>query len=224
MYPVIQVIDLWKEYRFKERSIPVLKGVNFTVQPGEFVAIMGPSGAGKSTLLHILGCLDRPTKGKYILDSEDVSLLDDAHLSRIRNEKLGFVFQAFYLIPWASALENVMLPFLYSSNPPKDAKQRAFEALCKVGMEKRVDHKPSELSGGEQQRVAIARAIVNNPSLLLADEPTGNLDSASSLEIMEIFEQMSREGRTILLITHDLEIAKHADRILFLKDGKILEE
>lgn len=220
---IIEIEDLWKEYYAGNQKIVVLRGVTLSVEKGEFLSIMGPSGAGKSTLMHILGCLDTPTKGRYILDGEDVSLMDDICLSQVRNQKLGFVFQAFYLVPWATALENVMLPFLYSRNAPRDAGERALEALEKVGMGDRVDHRPSELSGGEQQRVAIARAIVNNPSVLLADEPTGNLDSASSREVMAIFEGMNREGRTILLITHNREVAAHASRRLFLRDGVIVE-
>ena len=221
---IIETVDLWKEYTLGDQVIPVLRGINLVVEEGEFVAIMGPSGAGKSTLMHILGCLDVPTRGKYVLDGEDVSLMNDTHLSQVRNRKLGFVFQAFYLVPWATALENVMLPFLYSDRPPWDAKQRAVDALTRMGMGDRLRHKPSELSGGQQQRVAIARAIVNNPSLLLADEPTGNLDSASSREVMEIFQEMNREGRTIVLITHDQEVAAYASRRIILRDGRILEE
>ncbi|RLD98299.1 MAG: macrolide ABC transporter ATP-binding protein [Aquificota bacterium] len=221
---IIETVDLWKEYTLGDQVIPVLRGINLVVEEGEFVAIMGPSGAGKSTLMHILGCLDVPTRGKYVLDGEDVSLMNDTHLSQVRNRKLGFVFQAFYLVPWATALENVMLPFLYSDRPPRDARQRAVDALTRMGMGDRLRHKPSELSGGQQQRVAIARAIVNNPSLLLADEPTGNLDSASSREVMEIFQEMNREGRTIVLITHDQEVAAYASRRIILRDGRILEE
>jgi len=221
---IIETVDLWKEYTLGDQVIPVLRGINLVVEEGEFVAIMGPSGAGKSTLMHILGCLDVPTRGKYVLDGEDVSLMNDTHLSQVRNRKLGFVFQAFHLVPWATALENVMLPFLYSDRPPWDAKQRAVDALTRMGMGDRLGHKPSELSGGQQQRVAIARAIVNNPSLLLADEPTGNLDSASSQEVMEIFQEMNREGRTIVLITHDQEVAAYASRRIILRDGRILEE
>ncbi len=220
---IIETIDLWKEYSLGDQVIPVLKGIDLVVEEGEFVAIMGPSGAGKSTLMHILGCLDVPTRGKYILDGEDVSLMDDNRLSRVRNRKLGFVFQAFHLIPWATALENVLLPFLYSESPPRDARERAVAALTRMGMGDRLRHKPSELSGGQQQRVAIARAIVHDPSLLLADEPTGNLDSASSREVMEIFREMNREGRTIVLITHDQEVAAYASRRITLRDGRILE-
>ena len=221
---IIETVDLWKEYTLGDQVIPVLRGINLVVEEGEFVAIMGPSGAGKSTLMHILGCLDVPTRGKYVLDGEDVSLMNDTHLSQVRNRKLGFVFQAFHLVHWATALENVMLPFLYSDRPPWDAKQRAVDALTRMGMGDRLGHKPSELSGGQQQRVAIARAIVNNPSLLLADEPTGNLDSASSREVMEIFQEMNREGRTIVLITHDQEVAAYASHRIILRDGRILEE
>ena len=220
---IIETVDLWKEYSLGDQVIPVLRGINLVVEEGEFLAIMGPSGAGKSTLMHILGCLDVPTRGKYILDGEDVSLLDDTRLSRVRNRKLGFVFQAFYLVPWATALENVMLPFLYSEDPPRDARERAVAALTRMGLGDRLRHRPSELSGGQQQRVAIARAIVHDPALLLADEPTGNLDSASSREVMEIFLEMNREGRTIVLITHDQEVASYASRRITLRDGRILE-
>ena len=220
---IIETVDLWKEYSLGDQVIPVLRGINLVVEEGEFLAIMGPSGAGKSTLMHILGCLDVPTRGKYILDGEDVSLLDDTRLSRVRNRKLGFVFQAFYLVPWATALENVMLPFLYSEDPPGDARERAVAALTRMGLGDRLRHRPSELSGGQQQRVAIARAIVHDPALLLADEPTGNLDSASSREVMEIFLEMNREGRTIVLITHDQEVAAYASRRITLRDGQILE-
>lgn len=220
---IIETVDLWKEYKLGDQVIPVLRGINLVVGKGEFVAIMGPSGAGKSTLMHILGCLDIPTRGRYILDGEDVSLMDDNRLARVRNQKLGFVFQAFYLIPWATALENVMLPFLYSGEVPRDARKRAVEALERMGLGDRLQHRPSELSGGQQQRVAIARALVNNPALILADEPTGNLDSASSREVMGIFQEMNREGRTIVLITHDQEVAAYASRRVLLRDGRIME-
>ncbi len=204
-------------------SVKVLKGVSLEVKEGEFISIMGPSGAGKSTLMHILGCLDTPTSGTYLLDGEDVSKMDDARLSKVRNAKIGFVFQAFYLIPWASALENVLLPFLYSDQTPPDARDRAEAALTRMGMGDRLHYKPTEISGGQQQRVAIARAIVKNPALIMADEPTGNLDSSASQEVMEILCEMNREGRTILLITHDPEIAAYASRTLRLRDGVILD-
>ncbi len=219
---VIDARGITKEYPLGRGTVQVLKGVSLEVEEGGFVSIMGPSGAGKSTLMHILGCLDTPTSGTYLLDGEDVSKMDDARLSRVRNTKIGFVFQAFYLIPWATALENVLLPFLYSDKVPEDARERAEEALARMGMGDRLHHKPSELSGGQQQRVAIARAIVKNPSLIMADEPTGNLDSAASQEVMEILCEMNQEGRTILLITHDPEIAAYASRTLYLKDGIIL--
>jgi len=220
---IIETVDLWKEYNLGDQVIPVLRGINLVVEKGEFVAIMGPSGAGKSTLMHILGCLDIPTRGHYVLDGEDVSLMDDKRLARVRNQKLGFVFQAFYLIPWATALENVMAPFLYSSEASKDARKRAAEAMERMGLGDRLQHRPAELSGGQQQRVAIARALVNNPALILADEPTGNLDSASSREVMGIFQEMNREGRTIVLITHDQEVAAYASRRVLLRDGRIME-
>jgi putative ABC transport system ATP-binding protein len=220
---IIETVDLWKEYNLGDRVIPVLKGINLLVEEGEFVAIMGPSGAGKSTLMHILGCLDIPTQGRYVLDGEDVSLMDDDRLARARNQKLGFVFQAFYLIPWATALENVMLPFLYSGEASRDARKRAAEAMERMGLGDRLQHRPSELSGGQQQRVAIARALVSNPALILADEPTGNLDSASSREVMGIFQEMNLEGRTIVLITHNQEVAAYASRRVLLRDGRIME-
>ncbi len=218
---IISATNITKEYPLGKGTVKVLKGISLQVEEGSFLSIMGPSGAGKSTLMHILGCLDTPTSGTYILDGEDVSKMDDAKLSRVRNAKIGFVFQAFHLIPWATALENVMLPFLYSREVPKDALQRAKAALERMGMGKRLNHKPSELSGGQQQRVAIARAIVNNPAMIMADEPTGNLDSAASEEVMEIFKEMNREGRTIILITHDPEIAAYASKTLFIRDGVI---
>ncbi len=221
---IIEAIDLWKEYSIGENTVPVLKGINLTVWEGEFVAIMGPSGAGKSTLMHILGCLDTPTKGRYVLDGEDVSLLDDYRLSKIRNKKLGFVFQAFYLVPWATALENVMLPFLYSDKVPPNAQETAVRALERMGMGDRLHYKPSQLSGGQQQRVAIARALVTNPSLILADEPTGNLDSNSSREVMALFQEMNKEGHTIVLITHDREVAAYASRRVLLRDGRIFDD
>ncbi len=218
---IISATNITKEYPLGKGTVKVLKGISLQVEEGSFLSIMGPSGAGKSTLMHILGCLDTPTSGTYILDGEDVSKMDDARLSRVRNAKIGFVFQAFHLIPWATALENVMLPFLYSREVPKDALQRAKAALERMGMGERLNHKPSELSGGQQQRVAIARAIVNNPAMIMADEPTGNLDSAASQEVMEIFKEMNREGRTIILITHDPEIAAYASKTLFIRDGVI---
>jgi len=220
---IIETVDLWKEYNLGDRVIPVLRGINLLVEEGEFVAIMGPSGAGKSTLMYILGCLDIPTRGRYVLDGEDVSLMDDNRLARARNQKLGFVFQVFYLIPWATALENVMVPFLYSGEAPRDARKRAAEAMERMGLGDRLQHRPSELSGGQQQRVAIARALVSNPVLILADEPTGNLDSASSREVMGIFQEMNLEGRTIVLVTHDQEVAACASRRVLLRDGRIIE-
>ncbi len=220
---IIELVDIWKDYAVGEDMISVLKGISLLVQEGEFLAIMGPSGAGKSTLMHILGCLDTPTRGQYILDGEDVSLMDDAHLARVRNQKLGFVFQSFYLIPWATALENAMLPFLYSESVPEDAKTRAVKALERMGMGERFHYKPSQLSGGQQQRVAIARALVTGPALILADEPTGNLDSAASREVMEIFQEMNDDGHTVVLITHDREVADYASRRIMLKDGRIVE-
>ncbi len=200
-------------------SIEVLKGIDLEVQQGDFVAIMGPSGSGKSTLLHILGCLDRPTTGQYLLEGVDVSTKTDNELADVRNKNIGFVFQSFNLLPRFSAWKNVELPLLYSGVDAKSRRQRAMEILQKIGLAERADHNPSELSGGEQQRAAIARALINNPKILLADEPTGNLDSRSGREIMDIFDRLNREGVTIILVTHEKDIAEHAKRIITIKDG-----
>lgn len=221
---MIEIIDLRKSYKLLTDDIEVLKGVNLKIEKGEYVAIMGPSGSGKSTLMNILGCLDRPTSGKYILNSNDVSTLNDNELARIRNKEIGFVFQAFNLLPRLSALENVELPLIYSGLKLSERKKRAKEALDRVGLSDRMHHKPNELSGGQRQRVAIARAIVTNPSVLMADEPTGNLDSKSSEEIMRIFQNLNDEGSTIVMVTHENDIANHTKRIVRIRDGVILRD
>ncbi len=208
-----------RHYMLPRITIEVLKGIDLEVQKGDFVAVMGPSGSGKSTLLHILGCLDRPTSGRYFLEDIDVSIKTDNELAEIRNKKIGFVFQSFNLLPRFSAWKNVELPLLYSGTDAKKRKTRAIEILEQMGLGERYEHKPNELSGGEQQRTAIARALVNNPSLLLADEPTGNLDSRSGKEIMDIFEGLNKSGVSIILVTHEKDIAERAKRIITIKDG-----
>jgi putative ABC transport system ATP-binding protein len=198
--------------------------VTLHIKEGEYVSLMGPSGAGKSTLMAIMGCLSQPTSGEYILDGEEVGTLNDRKLSRVRNEKIGFVFQAFHLLPGVTALENVILPLVYAKRPPSNIKERARELLAKVGMEHRLHHTPGQLSGGEQQRVTIARSLINDPRIILADEPTGNLDSKNGIEIMKTFDNLIKEGKTIVLITHDLEVAQHAGRIVSIRDGQIASD
>jgi putative ABC transport system ATP-binding protein len=218
---MIELKDIEKTYSNGSVITPVLRGISFRVEPGEYVAIMGASGTGKSTLMNILGCLDKPTSGHYLLGGVDVVNLDDENLSHIRNEKIGFVFQQFHLLQRTTALRNVMLPLIYATSYPEEGEERADAALTAVGLEDRMEYRPSELSGGQQQRVAIARALVTNPEMILADEPTGNLDSTSGQEVLAIFKRLQSHGRTIILVTHDEEVAEHADRVIVLKDGAI---
>ena len=221
MDPLIQVENLSKIYRTGEIELSALKGVSLSVVPGEFVAIMGPSGSGKSTLMHILGCLDRPSHGRYVLDGVDIGRLTANDLARIRNQKIGFVFQGFNLLPRTTALENVELPILYNDLSRRERLRRAGQALERVGLGDRKDHYPNQLSGGEQQRVAIARALVMQPSLILADEPTGNLDTRTSVEIMALFQELNGNGITILLVTHEPDIARYSSRIITFRDGTL---
>lgn len=221
---MIELVDIEKTYGESEAAIQVLKGVSFSIKKGEYVAIMGASGTGKSTLMNILGLLDKPTAGQYHLEGVDMVTLEDEALSHLRNHKIGFVFQQFHLLDRANALRNVMLPLIYADEYPEDDKDRASQALEAVGLAHRTHHNPNELSGGEQQRVAIARALINNPAIVLADEPTGNLDSKSGIEILAIFKRLHNQGHTVILITHDSDVAEHADRIVVLKDGRIAED
>ncbi|MGH8067172.1 MAG: ABC transporter ATP-binding protein [Candidatus Entotheonellia bacterium] len=221
---MVKLTDVVKVYHMGTVTVPALRGVSLNVEEGSFAAIMGPSGCGKSTLLNILGCLDRPTSGSVAIDGMEVEKMSKAELATLRNRKLGFIFQTFNLLHNTTALSNVMLPFLYSDVPGSQRKPRAMALLRSVGLEERAQHKPFELSGGQQQRVAIARALVNNPKLILADEPTGNLDSRSGLEIMALLEGLNRQGMTILMVTHDPQLGSHADRIIHLKDGRVLKE
>lgn len=221
---MIDIKQLTKIYQNGPIQVKALKEVDLTVKEGEFVAIMGASGSGKSTMMNIIGCLDRCTDGKYRLDGIDVAELKDKELAKIRNQKIGFVFQSFNLLPKLSALENVELPMMYAGIKPKNRRERAMIALEKVGLKERVLHKPNELSGGQKQRVAIARALVNDPVILLADEPTGNLDSHSSEEIIEIFKTLNEEGVTIVMVTHEPDIAQHSKRIVTFRDGEIISD
>jgi putative ABC transport system ATP-binding protein len=224
---LIEVKDLMKVYGAENAEVRALDGVNASVHQGEFVAIMGPSGSGKSTLMNILGCLDRPTSGAYILDGHDVSDLSKNELAAVRNQKIGFVFQSFNLLPRLSALSNVMLPMLYNDAEDlshADREERAVAALESVGLGDRLQHHPNQLSGGQQQRVAIARALVNRPPLILADEPTGNLDSKSSVEIMDLLHDLHAQGATIVMVTHEPDIAQHAQRVICVKDGRVISE
>jgi len=221
---MIEVQNLEKTYSAGSVATPVLKGISFRIDEGEYVAIMGTSGTGKSTLMNILGCLDKPTGGSYRLDGTEVGSLDDDALSRLRNRKIGFVFQQFHLLERATAMRNVTLPLIYVDEYPEDAEKTAEKALSAVGLADRREYKPNELSGGQQQRVAIARALITDPEIILADEPTGALDRKSGLEIMAIFKKLHQQGRTIILVTHDRAVAEHAQRIIMLEDGKIAKD
>ena len=222
--PLIETKDLWKTYEMGAETVHALRGVSITIEKGEYVAIMGPSGSGKSTLMNLIGCLDTPSQGEYYLNSRRVSQMNDDELANIRNREIGFVFQTFNLLPRATALHNVELPLIYNGTTAQDRKDKAMRALEKVDLGDRVTHKPSELSGGQRQRVAMARALVNEPSLLLADEPTGNLDSKTSIEIMRLINNLHRQGNTIIIVTHERDIAQHAHRVLSILDGEIAED
>ncbi len=219
--PVIHTEDLWRTYQMGSEEIHALRGVSFEIQPGEYVAVMGPSGSGKSTLMNLVGCLDTPSKGRYVLRGKVVSEMNDDELAAIRNREIGFVFQTFNLLPRATALHNVELPLVYAGMPKEKRIEQAKRAIEMVDLTDRMTHKPNELSGGQRQRVAIARALVMNPSILLADEPTGNLDSATGEEIMQLFERLHEKGHTIILVTHERDIADHAHRTIHIRDGKI---
>src|SRR5215204_2070054 len=221
---LIETRDLWKTYVMGSEEIHALRGVSLEIERGEYVAIMGPSGSGKSTLMNLIGCLDTPSKGSYLLNGKQVSQMNDNELARIRNEEIGFVFQTFNLLPRATALRNVELPLIYAGVSAKDREARARASLEKVELGQRMNHRPNELSGGQRQRVAIARALVNNPSILLADEPTGNLDSQTSEEIMKVFEGLASQGQTVIMVTHEPDIAAHARRVVVLRDGVIASD
>jgi len=221
---LIQTDDLWKTYEMGSTEVHALQGVSFKIARNEYVAIMGPSGSGKSTLMNLIGCLDTPTKGQYWLNGRLVSEMDDDELAHIRNKEIGFVFQTFNLLARATALHNVELPLIYSGVNSKERTDRAKTSLQLVELSDRMDHKPNELSGGQRQRVAIARALVNNPSIILADEPTGNLDSQTGLEIMKLFDKLHSEGNTIILVTHERDIAEYAHRVISIRDGKIASD
>jgi putative ABC transport system ATP-binding protein len=218
---LIETVDLWKTYIMGTEEIHALRGVSISIESGEYVAIMGPSGSGKSTLMNLIGCLDTPSKGSYLLNGKQVSQMNDNELARIRNEEIGFVFQTFNLLPRATALHNVELPLVYAGVTAKDRQDRAKLALQKVELGDRITHRPNELSGGQRQRVAIARALVNNPSILLADEPTGNLDSKTGAEIMALFERLHKAGNTIVLVTHEPDVAAFAYRAIHIRDGQV---
>ena len=218
---VIRTYDIWKTYVMGDQTINAVSGVDIEIKRGEYVAIMGPSGSGKSTLMNLIGCLDTPTKGEYYINGRLVSEMDDDELATIRNKEIGFVFQTFNLLPRASALHNVELPLIYNGTPPAARIIKAKNALKQVDLEQRMNHKPNELSGGQRQRVAVARALVNSPSIILADEPTGNLDTATGNEIMALFGRLHEEGNTIILVTHEHDVALHAHRVIAIRDGKV---
>ena len=218
---LIETVDLWKTYLMGSEEIHALRGVSVKIESGEYVAIMGPSGSGKSTLMNLIGCLDTPSKGSYLLNGKQVGQMNDNELARIRNEEIGFVFQTFNLLPRATALRNVELPLVYAGVPAKEREARAKGALETVELTSRMTHRPNELSGGQRQRVAIARALVNNPSILLADEPTGNLDSKTGQEIMGVFERLHKAGNTIVLVTHEADVAAYAYRTIQIRDGQV---
>jgi putative ABC transport system ATP-binding protein len=222
--PLIRIEDVSKVYRMGDVEVPALRGVSIAIDAGEFVAVMGASGSGKSTLMNIIGCLDRPTKGRYLLDERDVSRLDRNHLAEIRNHTFGFVFQTFQLLPRTNAQENVELPLLYAGLPARERKARARAALERVGLGDRINHVPSRLSGGQQQRVAIARALVNEPKVILADEPTGNLDTATSGDVMALLWELWRSGITIVIVTHEREISLYTARVIEVKDGRVTSD
>ena len=221
MKEIIRLEDICRIYRVGSQEVRALDGVSLSVYKNEYVAIMGPSGSGKSTLMNILGCLDSPDSGRYILNGTDVSEMDDGELADVRNREIGFVFQSFNLLPRYNALENVALPMVYAGVPAGERREKAAQALKSVGLEDRMDHRPNELSGGQRQRVALARALINNPSIILADEPTGNLDTHTSIEIMRLFDQIYRNGNTVIVVTHEEDIAAYAHRVIRLRDGHI---
>ena len=221
MKEIIRLEDICRIYRVGSQEVRALDGVSLSVYKNEYVAIMGPSGSGKSTLMNILGCLDSPDSGRYILNGTDVSEMDDGELADVRNREIGFVFQSFNLLPRYNALENVALPMVYAGVPAGERREKAAQALKSVGLEDRMDHRPNELSGGQRQRVALARALINNPSIILADEPTGNLDTHTSVEIMRLFDEIYRNGNTVIVVTHEEDIAAYAHRVIRLRDGRI---
>jgi putative ABC transport system ATP-binding protein len=221
MQPIISLKNIVRSFSIGAEEVKALRGVNLNINKNEYVALMGPSGSGKSTLMNLLGCLDTPTSGQYILNGTDVSVLNDNELAQIRNKEIGFIFQTFNLLPKSTALDNVILPLIYAGLSKDEREKKALKTLEDVGLANRVKHKPNELSGGQRQRVAVARALVNNPAIILADEPTGNLDSKTSVEIMGLFEEIHKKGNTIIVVTHEEDIARHAHRIIRLKDGVI---
>ncbi|GAA2742457.1 ABC transporter ATP-binding protein [Terrabacter aerolatus] len=222
--PILELVDVGKAYRSGSLAVDALRGVDLTVEEGEYVAVMGPSGSGKSTLMHILGCLDVPSGGRYRLAGEDVSDMEERQLADIRNRRIGFVFQQFNLLPAMPAWRNVELPLVYAGVPRAERRARALEALGRVGLSERVDHRPGELSGGQQQRVSVARALVTDPSLILADEPTGNLDSVSTTDVLGLFRELHEQGRTVVLITHEPDVALQAERVIHILDGRVVDD